>query len=184
MGAALVGGPVYAPIGYLPGRRRDQEEWKWAVDCIQELGEVLDRHAITLSIEPVNRSETFLIRTAEEAGAFCDAVAHPRVGVTVDTFHANIEEKSISRSIASLGRRLKHVHISENDRGIPGAGHIDFAAVLAALREQKYDGYLMIEGFGFSAKEPASIGAIWGDPDTSPEDVAFKGADYLRLLLA
>jgi D-psicose/D-tagatose/L-ribulose 3-epimerase len=120
-GARLICGPVYAPIGYLPGRRRTADEWNWAVECIQALGDTLDANDVTLAIEPVNRSETFFLNTAAEAKEFCEAVAHPRVGATIDTFHANIEEKSIAVAISSLGKHMKHLHASENDRGLIGS---------------------------------------------------------------
>ncbi len=95
IGVHRMGGPLYAPIGYLPGRRRTQDEWHWAVECIQTLGDSLDRYDMSLAVEPVNRSETYFMNTAAEANAFCDAVAHARVGVLIDTFHANIEEKNL-----------------------------------------------------------------------------------------
>jgi D-psicose/D-tagatose/L-ribulose 3-epimerase len=183
VGARLIGGPLFAPIGYLPGRRRNQDEWSWAVECFQALGEVLDANRMTLSIEPVNRSETFFLTTASEAKAFCEAVDHPRFGVTLDTFHANIEEKNIAGAVSSLGKRLKHLHASENDRGLLGSGHVDFPGIVAALHQIEYDGFLMIEGFGYSPDEPDSLGAVWGDLTVSPEDIAFKGASYLRSLL-
>jgi len=182
-GARLIGGPLYAPIGYLPGRRRTQDEWEWAVECFQALCGALDAHEMTLSIEPVNRSETFFLTTAAEAKDFCNAVGHPRVGVTVDTFHANIEEKNIASAVRSLGKLLKHLHASENDRGLLGSGHVDFRGIVAALRQIDYDGFLMIEGFGYSPDEPGSLGALWGDLTVSPEDIAFKGASYLQGLL-
>ena len=183
LGARLIGGPLYAPIGYLPGRRRTLEEWNWAIECFQKLGEVLDANQITLSIEPVNRSETFFLMTAADAKVFCEAIGHPRIGVTIDTFHANIEEKNIASAMRSLGSCLKHVHISENDRGLLGSGHVDFPAIVNALREGAYDGYLMIEGFGYAPNEAASLGALWGDLKTSPEDIAFLGKSYLQRLL-
>ncbi|MGC1360883.1 MAG: sugar phosphate isomerase/epimerase family protein [Silvibacterium sp.] len=183
LGSRLIGGPLYAPIGYLPGRRRTADEWNWAVECFQKLGDVLDEHEITLSIEPVNRSETFFLLTAADAKALCDAVGHPRVGVTIDTFHANIEEKNIANVIRSLGAYLKHVHVSENDRGVPGSGHVNFPSIVSALKEIEYDGYLMIEGFGYSPDEPGSLGALWGDVKISPEDIAFEGRAYLQSLL-
>jgi len=182
-GAHLIGGPLFAPIGYLPGRRRNQDEWTWAVDCFKALGEVLDANRMTLSIEPVNRSETFFLATAAEAKAFCEAVDHPRIGVTIDTFHAIIEEKNTAGAVNSLGKLLKHLHVSENDRGLLGSGHVDFPDIVAALKQVEYDGYLMIEGFGYSADEPDSLGALWGDLTVSPEDIAFEGASYLRALL-
>jgi D-psicose/D-tagatose/L-ribulose 3-epimerase len=182
-GARLIGGPLYAPIGYLPGRRRTAEEWQWAVECFQALGGALDAHAMTLAIEPVNRSESFFLNTGAEAKAFCEAIGHPRVGVTIDTFHANIEEKNIAGAVSLVAERLAHVHASENDRGLLGSGHIDFPGVVAALRQIDYQGFLMIEGFGCVPGEPDSLGALYGDPAVSPEDIAFKGARYLRGLL-
>lgn len=183
LGASLVGGPLFAPIGYLPQHRRTPDEWTWAVEALESVTPLLDKYAITLSIEPINRSETFFLRTAEEARSLCEAIAHPHVGVTLDTFHANIEEKSISGALRSLGPWLKHLHASENDRGLLGSGHIDFRDILNALRETGYEGYLMIEGFGFSESEANAPGALWADMRTSPDDVAVKGRDYLHSLL-
>lgn len=97
-----------------------------------------------LSIEPVNRSETFFLRTASDAKAFCDAINNPRIGVTLDTFHANIEEKNVARAIRALGSRLRHIHASENDRGLLGSEHVNFQEIIEALREIAYEGYLMI----------------------------------------
>jgi D-psicose/D-tagatose/L-ribulose 3-epimerase len=183
LGARVMGGPVFAPIGYLRGRRRNQDEWNWALEYFQSLGSVLDANGVTLALEPVNRSETFFLTTAEEAKTFCDAIGHPRIGVLIDTFHANIEEKSIPNAILSLGSRLKHIHASENDRGIPGTGHVDFAGVVGALRRINYGGYLMIEGFGSTQPEMNPPVAIWRDLDASPEEIAFGGANFLRNLI-
>jgi D-psicose/D-tagatose/L-ribulose 3-epimerase len=184
LGANMMGGPVYAPIGYLPGRRRNADDWAWAVECLQALGETLAIHAITLALEPVNRSETFFLTTVAEAQALCEAIGNPRIGVLIDTFHANIEEKNISASIHALGPRLKHIHASENDRGVLGTGSIDFAPILRALRETAYDGYLMIEGLGCLPAGKTSPMYMWRRPDETPEQIAFEGAAYLRGLLA
>jgi len=183
LGARLMGGPLFAPLGYLPQRRRTKEEWNWAVECFQQLGESLDAHQMTLCLEPVNRAETFFLRTAAEARSLCEAIGHSRVGITIDTFHANIEEKSIANAILDAGERLKHIHASENDRGLLGSGHIDFPALLATLAQARYNGYLIIEGFGYSPDDPYSPGALWGDHAVSPEDIARQGAAYLRQIL-
>ena len=183
MDAKLIGGPLYAPIGYFSGRRRSKEEWDWAIDAFQQLSSTLDTNKLDLSIEPVNRSETYFLTTARDARALCDAIDHPRIGVTIDTFHANIEEKIISDAISVAGNRLKHLHVSENDRGLLGSGHVDFEAVIDALRKIRYSGCLMIEGFGYSPKEAAAPGTIWADVEVSPEDIAFDGVRYLQNLL-
>jgi D-psicose/D-tagatose/L-ribulose 3-epimerase len=182
MGAKILGGPLYAPIGYLPKHRPTRDEWSWAVEAFRALQEVLDSEDVTLSIEPVNRSETFFLRTATEAKLLCEAIGNPRIGVTVDTFHANIEERSIPQTLLSLGTSLMHVHASENDRGLLGSGHVPFGEIVSALKEIDYRGYLMIEGFGYSAKEKKGPGRLWARTDVSPEDLASAGANYLRSL--
>jgi D-psicose/D-tagatose/L-ribulose 3-epimerase len=183
MGAHLICGPLYAPIGYLPGRRRNADEWNWAVECFQSLGDSLDSQGITLAIEPVNRSETFFLNTGAEALDLCEAIGHARIGATIDTFHANIEEKNISGAIETVGSRLNHVHISENDRGLIGSGHVDISAILHSLQRIEYRGSLLIEGFGYSPQEQDSLGALWGDLSVTPEDIAFKGSEYLLRLI-
>lgn len=183
MGATLLGGPLYAPIGYLPEHRPTRDEWSWAIEAFQSLGELLDACQMVLSIEPVNRSETFFLRTAAEAKRLCEVIGHPRIGVTLDTFHANIEECNIADAVTLLGTHLKHLHLSENDRGILGKGHVDFPAILAALQKNRYSGYLMIEGFGYSANEKTSPGNLWADKAVSPMDIALHGANYLHSLL-
>ena len=182
-GAHLICGPLYAPIGYLPGRRRTNDEWQWGIEYFQSMGDALAANEMTLAIEPVNRSETFFLNTAAEAKAFCEAVDHPLVGLTIDSFHANIEEKSIPAAVSSLGPSLRHLHASENDRGLLGSGHVDFAGIVDALRGIQFAGFLMIEGFGYSPDEESSLGKLWGDLTVSPEDIAFNGAGYLRSLL-
>jgi len=183
LGAKALGGPVYAPIGYLAGRRRNEDEWTWAVECFQRLGEVLEENEVALNIEPVNRAETFFLNTAQETVAFCEAVGNERIGILIDTFHANIEEKNQAAAVRTAGGRLKHVHASENDRGLLGSGHVDFPGIVKALREIGYDGYLMIEGFGYAKDEAHSLGALWGDLNVTPEMIAFEGAAYLRSLI-
>ncbi len=183
LGARLIGGPLYAPIGYFPNHRPTDEEWARAIESFKNVSDALDRCEVDLSIEPVNRSETFFIRTAEEAKKLCERVDHPRIGVTIDTFHANIEEREISKAIELLGPYLKHIHASENDRGILGRGHVDFRTIVAALRRTDYDGYLVVEGFGFSPDEQSGPGVLWADKDVSPEQFASRSAEFLRAQL-
>ncbi len=183
LGAKLLGGPLYAPIGYLPEHRPTKDEWSWAVEAFQSVCDVLDSCNVTLSIEPVNRSETFFVRTAREASSLCEAIGHPRFGVTIDTFHANIEERDIADAVTSLGPHLKHVHASENDRGPLGKGHVDFRGIVTALKKTGYNGYLMIEGFGYSPQETNAPGTLWADTSVSPEEIASTGARFLNQVL-
>jgi D-psicose/D-tagatose/L-ribulose 3-epimerase len=183
LGSTLMGGPVYSPVGHLPGRRRTSDEWQWAVECFQSLGEPLRENGIALALEPLNRFETFFLNTAADAVKFCNEIGHSSIGVLLDTFHTNIEEKDVAAAFLSTGNKLKHIHACENDRGIPGTGHVDFAGIAAALKGIAYDGWITIESFGYSHKELAAAAAIWRDLAPTPEAVAFDGLPFLRSVM-
>ncbi|HTJ29777.1 MAG TPA: sugar phosphate isomerase/epimerase family protein [Acidobacteriaceae bacterium] len=184
VGAQLILGPMYAPVGYLPGRRRTEDEWKRAVEAWQQLGPWLVQHNVTAAIEPLNRFETYFLNTAADAARFCDEVDHPNVGVLFDTFHANIEEADIAAGYRRLGHHLKHVHTCENNRGIPGSGHVEWREVFEALQELHYDGWLTIESFNSNLPEIAAATAIWRDLATPPESIAFEGIHFLKQMAA
>ena len=183
MGAKCLGGPVYAPVGYLPGRRRTADEWNWAVECFQSLGDTLDEYGVTLAIEPLNRFETYFLNTAADAISLAIAIGHTRIGVLLDTFHTNIEEKDVAAAFRCAGAHLKHIQACENDRGIPGTGHVDFAGIARALDEIGYTGWITIESLG-AWSELASAAAIWRDLAPSPEAIAFEGLRYLRAVMS
>jgi len=184
LGARLFAGPLYAPVGYLPGRRRTDDEWKRAIDGYQQIGGILDAYDVSLGIEPLNRFETFFLNTAADGAALCAAVNHPRVGLLFDTFHANIEEKNIGAAIRTAGQHIKHFHACENDRGTPGNGHVEWDEVFVALRDINYDNWLTIESFGFALGDLSAAAAIWRDIEASPEDIAFDGVRFLRSRMA
>jgi D-psicose/D-tagatose/L-ribulose 3-epimerase len=178
-GTKILAGPLYCPVGYLPGRRRTLDEWKWAVEAYQQLGGTLVAHDLTLAIEPLNRFETYFLNTAADAARLADDVNHPNVGILFDTFHANIEEKNIADGYRTVGRHVKHVHTCENDRGIPGSGHVEWDDVFCALRDIKYDGWLTIESFGFALGDLSAAAAIWRDIEKTPESIAIEGLKFL-----
>jgi D-psicose/D-tagatose/L-ribulose 3-epimerase len=180
LGATVLAGPMYTPVGFLTGVRRTAEEWKWAVDSWQQLTPNVDAAGIEIGLEPLNRFETYFLNTAADAARFCDAVGSPRVGILVDTFHANIEEKSIGAALRSAAPHLKHLHISENDRGVPGSGHVAWPEFFATVAELGYDRWMTIESFGFSLGELSTAAAVWRDLASTPEAIAFEGIRFLR----
>lgn len=184
LGANLIAGPLYAPVGQLPGRRRTEDEWNRAIDAYRSLAPTLDACGVTIAVEPLNRFETYFLNTVDDGLRFCDAIGHPRVGLLFDTFHANIEEKDVAAACARAARHLKHVHTSENDRGTPGTGHVDWTGVFEALRAQHYDGWLTIESFGFSLGDLSAAASIWRDIEPSPESIAYEGVKFVRRHMA
>jgi D-psicose/D-tagatose/L-ribulose 3-epimerase len=184
VGARIVNGPLYAPVGYLPGRRRTADEWAWAIEGYQSIIDALETHDVTLAIEPLNRFETYFLNTAADNKVLCDAVGHPRVGAAFDTFHANIEDKNIAAACRHLAPQLKHVQASENDRGTPGSGHVDWPGLIGTLIDIGYDGWLSIESFGPDLGAFSSAVCIWRDIDSPTESIAFDGIAFLKRTLA
>lgn len=179
-GADTIAGPLYCPVGYLPGRRRTADEWSWAIEAYQRVGDTLTEHNVSLAIEPLNRFETFFLNTAEDAALLAEEVGHPNIGILYDTFHANIEEKSIAAGLLKVGKYLKLIHTCENDRGIPGSGHVEWESVFGAIRQLEYNGWLTIESFGFALGDLSAAAAIWRDIESSPSAIAYEGIRFLR----
>lgn len=179
-GGKTIAGPLYSPVGYLPGRRRTEDEWKRAVEGYQSLGDTLASHGVTMAVEPLNRFETYFLNTAADAERLAAEVDHPNVGILFDTFHANIEEKDVAAALRTVAPHLKHVHACENDRGTPGSGHTDWPGVFRALKDLRYDGWVTIESFGFALGEISAAASIWRDLAPSAESIAFEGVEFLR----
>ena len=114
---------------------------------------------------------------------FCEAVGHPAIGLLVDTFHANIEEKTFGEAVRTAGPHLKHLHACENDRGTPGTGHVAWAEIVSALESIGYDRWLTIESFAFQLGDLSAAVCIWRDLAPTPESIGFDGIKFLRAQL-
>ena len=112
------------------------------VEAMRACGEAAKGTGVRFAIEPLNRYETDLLHTIQEGLEFLDQVQMENVGMLVDTFHMNIEEPHIADSIRACGERAFHVHLADSNRWYPGAGHVDFAEVVATLKGIGYDGWL------------------------------------------
>jgi D-psicose/D-tagatose/L-ribulose 3-epimerase len=179
-GGDVLCGPFYQPLGVFSGMPPTPEE----AAHVAEVHRAAARHAasagIRLAVEPLNRFESYLMNTVAAAAAIVDAVGMPNYGILYDTFHANIEERDPVGVIAPHLSRINHVHLSENDRGTPGRGHVPFPATLAALRAGGYDGWCVIEAFGRALPEIAAATRVWRDFFLSDADLVRDGHDFLR----
>jgi D-psicose/D-tagatose/L-ribulose 3-epimerase len=180
MGAKIVGGPLHSSLGHFSGAGPSEEERKRGVEFHRAVGEIARRKGVTVTLEALNRFECYFLNTMSDLAAYLDSVAHPNISGMYDTFHANIEEKDPVDAIAALERHLSHVHISENDRGTPGRGHIDFAAVFQALKQCEYDGWLTIEAFGRALPPLAAATRVWRDFFPAPTQVYREGHALIR----
>ncbi|HRI88298.1 MAG TPA: sugar phosphate isomerase/epimerase family protein, partial [Candidatus Hydrogenedentes bacterium] len=180
LGAEVFAGPLCSPVGRLVGRGRTQQEWDWCVAGIQALADYAKGSGIPISVEPLNRFETYFLNSTADSAAFCAAVGRDNVGFLYDTFHANIEEKKVADAIRAGGKHINHVHISANDRATPGEDHVDYKTNFATLKEIGYDGWLMIEAFGLCLPDLAAATCIWRKMAPSEEHVAREGCKFIR----
>lgn len=161
LGGKLAVGPFHQPLGEFSGRGPTADEKAWAIETHKQAAQYAGKLGVGLAVEPLNRFECYFLNTAAQASELVRAVDEPNYGYLYDTFHFNIEERSITDVISSTALEIAHVHISENNRGTPGAGHIDFQAVFDALRRSGYDGWLTVEAFGSALPDLAAATKIW-----------------------
>jgi D-psicose/D-tagatose/L-ribulose 3-epimerase len=181
IGAPHFVGPLYSAVGKTrmlsDGEREAQRAL--AVESIKEVAEHAAQHGVRLGVEPLNRFETDLVNTTEQALELCDRVGADNVGVLLDTFHLNIDEKSIGDAIRLAGDRLIQVHACENDRGTPGTGHIPWSEVFEAIGAIGFTGPLVIESFTPDVKEIAKAVSLWRPLDAPSDELARRGAQFL-----
>jgi D-psicose/D-tagatose/L-ribulose 3-epimerase len=180
VGSTLMMGPFSTPVGGLVGRGRTDDEWKHAVEVFQKVAPYAQQAGIPLALEYLNRFEHYFINDTATAAMFIDDVGHPSFKLHYDTFHANIEEKKIPEAIKAGGKRIAHVHISENDRSTPGEGHVHWDETFAGLAALNYDGWLMVEAFGTSLPEIAGATCIWRKMFPSEEYLAKNGLAFMK----
>lgn len=161
LGAESIGGPIHAPIGHFTGSGPTEDELAYAAEIHYAMADRATAHNMYLSIEHLNRFETYFMNTMEQARSYVDRVNHPACRIMYDTFHANIEEQQQARAIATLGDAMGVLHVSENDRGIPGRGHIDFPEIFRAVRQTGFDGWVSVEAFGSGLPELAAATRVW-----------------------
>ena len=175
-----INGVIYTAWGKITGKSRTEEEWQYSVESLKEVCRYARDYGVTLGIEPVNRFETYFLNTAADAVKLVKDVGEPNVKVHLDTFHMNIEEKSFYQPIKDVGELLFHLHCCENDRGVPGTGHVDWEGVFKALSEIGYDRWLVIESFVPEMEKLAASTAIWRKIAPSADAIALEGLKFLK----
>lgn len=180
LGAETVCGPYHSALGEFTGTGPTADEKKRAADVLRGAAELAKQANLMLAIEYLNRFECYFLNTAAAAVELVKAVNHPNFRTMYDSFHAHIEEKDAAAAIRTVAPVLAHVHISENDRGTPGTGQVNWDATFKTLKEVKYDGWLTIEAFGRALPDLAAATRIWRDLFPSAEEVYTKGIAFIK----
>lgn len=170
---------VPTEVGYLQPRGPIEECWNRMVEGLKQIGDYAQKCKIRVGLEPLNRFESRWLNRCEQALALADAVGDPTMGVTLDTFHMNIEEDDPIAAIRLAGKRLVDFHLGDNNRRPPGLGKIDFAATMKALKEIGYDGgvhsefVMPIDRTPLGRKPTVWGGEVPAIPGVPPEQLKF-----------
>jgi D-psicose/D-tagatose/L-ribulose 3-epimerase len=180
LGAPLICGPLAAPLAVFSGRAPTDKEKRRSVAYLEEVAPYAEERGVTIALEYLNRFEMYLTNTAADLAELVRAVAHPRIRMMYDTFHAHIEEKDPSAALRACADVIVHIHLSENDRSTPGTGQVPWAQTFETIREIGYDGWVVIEAFGDALPELAGATKIWRRMFESEEQLARDGAAFVR----
>ncbi len=182
LNARVLCGPFHSAFATFYQHAPEEREYQWSAEVLHAAGEYASQYGIVLTPEALNRFECYLCNTAEQLAHLVSLADHPHVKAMYDTHHANIEEKNIADSIRAIAPHLAHFHISENDRGTPGAGHVRWDETFATLAEIEYGGWLTIEGFTRNDPDFANAINVWRE-FAEPWDMAEKGYQFIKMML-
>jgi D-psicose/D-tagatose/L-ribulose 3-epimerase len=180
LGADRLAGPLHSTLGHFTGTGPTGQEIDRSIQSQRAIGDHAATRGVTVALEALNRFECYLLNTMQALSDHIDAIDHPNIRAMYDTFHANIEEADPISAFTRHHRNIAHVHISENDRGVPGRGNIPWDETFQALRASGYDGWLTIEAFGRGLPDLAAATKVWRDFAESPQAVYRDGFRHIR----
>ena len=180
MGATVMTGVTYSAIGRKLECKPDERYWERSATNLKRVAKFARDFGVTVGLEPVNRYETFLINTAEQAVRLIKMIDEPNVGIHLDTYHMNIEENDFYTPTKLAAPYLCHVHVSESHRGVPGTGTVDWAGIYRALVECDYRGVVGLESFIELTEALRAATCIWRKVAPSTDSLYAQGLKYLK----
>ena len=180
LGADAIGGPLHQTLGHFSSSGTTEAEFERAREVHAQVGDYAQANGVVLALEAINRFESYFANTMDDLCAYTSSLDHPAIKTMYDTFHANIEERDPVDAFSRNAEHVVHIHISENDRGVPGRGHIPWAETFRAIKASGYDRWLTIEAFGRGLPELAAATRVWRDFAESPEAYYRDGYRCIR----
>ena len=186
VGSPVVVGPMYSATGKasLLSPKEKAEQWNLGVKNLKIAADYANKKNIKLAIEPLNRFETDFINTVEQGVDLVERIGYANVGLLLDSFHMNIEEKNSADAIRYVGKKLFHFHACSNDRGTPGDGQINWKPIAASIKNTGYDGAIVIESFTPEIKEIARAVSFWRPIAKDQDLLAKDGLAFLKEIFA
>ncbi len=179
-GCEILCGPTHSAIGVFSGQGPTEDEFKAGVETLSKVAELAKARDIKIAVEYLNRFENYFLTTAADTVKFVKAVNHPSLKMMYDSFHAHIEEKDQAKAIASCASETIHIHVSENDRGIPGTGQVHWDSYWSGLKASGYNGYVTIEAFGRALPALAAATRVWRDLFPDPLGLCRDGLAFIK----
>jgi D-psicose/D-tagatose/L-ribulose 3-epimerase len=180
MGATCFSGVTYSAIGRRLGCMPGSVYWKRAASALKKAARLGQKLGVTVGIEPINRYETFLVNTCEQALQLRKMIDEPNVAVHLDAYHMNIEETDFYGPTCKAARHLCHYHLSESHRGTVGTGTVDWDAIYKALGHMDYRGSVGLESFIEPSPAMAAATCIWRRLAPSADKSLRDGLAYLK----
>ena len=184
MNGDFLGGVLHSAIGTFTGKQCTADEKLIVRQVFTELAAYAKKQNVTLGIEPINRYESYVFTAAHEVLQMIEEISTNNIGLHLDTFHMNIEERNFYDPIIAAGERLKHIHITESDRGMTGEGNVHWNDFFKALGEIDYQGPLVLENF--SSEIAALVGptSLWRPSKYSSEELAKGSLIFMKEMVA
>jgi D-psicose/D-tagatose/L-ribulose 3-epimerase len=178
IGATSFSGVIYSQHVKPATARPTPDAWRFSADALRQVADRAAEHGVLIALEPVNRYETYLVNTCEQALKLREMVGRENVKVHLDTYHMNIEEKDFYAATLQAGEHLIHYHLCENDRGIPGTGQVDWDGIFRALAEIGYQGNAALESFVDVTDNMNTW--VWRQLAPDGDTLLRQGADFIR----
>lgn len=180
IGAEALSGVIYGGIGERSGQPPTQAELDNVARALSQAAAHAKSVGVLLGIEPVNRYETHLLNTGWQAVEMIERIGADNIFVHLDTYHMNIEEKGVAQAIIDARDHLRYIHLSESDRGTPGAGTVGWDEIFGALRAVGFQGGLAMESFINMPPEIANGLSVWRPVASGEAEVMENGLPFLR----
>jgi D-psicose/D-tagatose/L-ribulose 3-epimerase len=180
LGARSFSGVIYAAMGRKIDTMPGEIYWERASSALREVARVARDLGVVVGIEPINRYETFLINTCDQALRLQEMIGEPNVGIHLDTYHMNIEEDNFYEPTKKALPYLCHYHLSESHRGTPGRGTVNWEEVFQALAEGNYQGVVGMESFAEVSESMRAATCIWRKLAPSTEFLLTEGLKFLK----
>ena len=179
-GVTVLCGPTHSAIGEFTGKGPTDDEFKWGVETMQKVADHAAQAGVTIAVEYLNRFENYFLTSVAQTVKFIQAIDHPSVRMMYDTFHANIEEKNLTAAIQAAAPWTVLVHISENDRSIPGTGHVHWDETFHTLKGADYSGWMVVEAFGLALPNIVAATKIWRKMFSTEDQLASDSLAFMK----